>query len=264
MFGKIKKYRGRLIVLIIFFIFGVPLLIHTAYKIDIGVPYFIAEWSAGELLQYYAAVLTFISTSFLSFVALQYSIFAKKNDDKIQNKITARLKKYSIVELRCYSDTECTIKLIFENLCENLPEFALVKHAEVYRNYPLDKVDIPCYRKTFCSVRNEVDKNFSIEIHFFESPMELTDIVKLRKIVNDYRRGLLSKEEFLKLSRKYIVIKLGVYCGGVVTPFMVTTNLQLELENMEIVGGFHYVVADGDLYISSPVLETDYESKMLD
>lgn len=265
MFEKIKKCKGRLIVLVIFLIVGIPLLIHTAYKIDFGVSFFMAEWSAGEFLQYYAAVLTFVSTTFLSVIALQYTIIFKKDDDKTRNKVTAYLMRSSAVEVKCYSDAECTIELMFDNLCENFPEFAIVKRTEVYRSIPSEKISIPCYRKAFCTVHNQNRKSFSIQIHFIESPVELTNIVNNKKILKDYKRGLITKDEMLKESKQTIVIEFGVYREDVVTPFFAYLHLGLENKGTdESLNKFNYIILDANLHIGSAVLAMDYERNILE
>lgn len=265
MLEKLKKYKGRLMVLIIFLIVGIPLVIHTAYKIDSGVTFFVAEWTAGELLLYYAAVLTFVSTTFLSVIALQYTIFFKKNDDMASNKITACLTKSSDIEFEYKGNIGCIIEIMFDNLCDSFPEFAIVKRVGVYQVLRNKKIEIPCNRKNFCPVRNLNRENFIIEMYFMESPTNLIDIANNKRILKNYKSGLITSEEAFLESKYTIKFDIGVCKDGVVTPFDVKLHLGLDAQkSIKFSDYFRYMIEDAELYIGSAILYEDYERTLLE
>ena len=81
------KPKKRLLILIIFLLavlslFGIPATINLLFKQTSHIPFFIAEWSAGEALNYYGAVLTFFGTSLLNIVALWQNHLIKVSNEK--------------------------------------------------------------------------------------------------------------------------------------------------------------------------------------
>lgn len=70
MFGWFKRYKVLIIILVFVAVVGIPLLIHWLFKIYPSNPFWIAEWTAGELLGYYGSVLAFIGTIILGALAL--------------------------------------------------------------------------------------------------------------------------------------------------------------------------------------------------
>ena len=79
----IKKHRFMLILLFVFLVVCVPLIIHIIFKIPSEHSFFAPEWSAGELLSYYGAILAFAGTVFLGALALYQNDLFKKQNDKI-------------------------------------------------------------------------------------------------------------------------------------------------------------------------------------
>lgn len=63
-------------------ILGVPLVINCLFKLRANNDFFIAEWTAGDMLSYYGAVLTFVSTTILSVLALWQNHVIKEENDK--------------------------------------------------------------------------------------------------------------------------------------------------------------------------------------
>ena len=64
MFEWLKAHKKLIMVISVLIIFGVPLIIHILFKIEAPNSFFVAEWSAGELLSYYGSILAFIGTVF--------------------------------------------------------------------------------------------------------------------------------------------------------------------------------------------------------
>ena len=85
--SKDKRKNSRKIALCtlgIIAIFALPLLIvHLLFKWRSGVEFFVAEWSAGDVLAYVGTMLTFIGTIALSYMALKASNKANELSQKV-------------------------------------------------------------------------------------------------------------------------------------------------------------------------------------
>lgn len=85
MFEWIKKHKVLFIVIcVIIFIalIGVPFAINLLFKADTNINVFQAEWSAGDALGYYGAVLSFLGTVILGALALYQNHIIKEEADK--------------------------------------------------------------------------------------------------------------------------------------------------------------------------------------
>lgn len=84
---EIKKFwtkHKKVIIIWVLVGFFLPLIVvHLLFKWYSGVDFLVAEWSAGELLEYIGTILTFISTIILSVLALQSSNKANKLSEKV-------------------------------------------------------------------------------------------------------------------------------------------------------------------------------------
>ncbi len=78
-----KKYWLIPTALIAFFI--VPLLINVLFKYDFGIEYIRAEWTAGDALSFYGAIVASLSTVLGVFFTVKYSNEKYRND--IRNKV---------------------------------------------------------------------------------------------------------------------------------------------------------------------------------
>ena len=85
MLDWIKKHRILFVIVCVIIsvaLFGVPFLIHLLFKVNIKAEILQAEWSAGEFLGYYGAVLSFIGTVVLGALALYQNHIIKAEADK--------------------------------------------------------------------------------------------------------------------------------------------------------------------------------------
>ena len=82
MFEWIKKHKIFVVVLSFFIILGIPFLIHVLFKIHPKNDFWVAEWTAGELLGYYGAILAFIGTVVLGMLALYQNHIIKVESDR--------------------------------------------------------------------------------------------------------------------------------------------------------------------------------------
>ena len=85
MFEWIRKHK------VLFFVFcaiiaialiGIPFVINILFKFDANIDVLQAEWSAGDALGYYGAVLSFLGTVILGVLALYQNHIIKKEADK--------------------------------------------------------------------------------------------------------------------------------------------------------------------------------------
>ena len=96
MFFNIKFFRGfnmyqwiknhKILFVIICFVIvaalvGVPLIINLLFKYDFHISIFQAEWTAGDALEYYGAVLSFLGTVVLGILALYQTYIIKSEAD---------------------------------------------------------------------------------------------------------------------------------------------------------------------------------------
>lgn len=79
----VRHNKGISISTVVLIIMGVPVLIHIAYKIP-APSWLASEWSAGEMLSYYGAVLGFLGTVIFSALALLQNEIIKDEADKNQ------------------------------------------------------------------------------------------------------------------------------------------------------------------------------------
>lgn len=86
MFERIKKHKGLCIIIICIAAFvvviGVPFGINLLFKIQSNINIFEAEWTAGDALGYYGALLSFIGTVVLGALALYQNHIIKQEADR--------------------------------------------------------------------------------------------------------------------------------------------------------------------------------------
>lgn len=81
----IKKHKISFIlicILVLIFLVGVPFIINLLFKFNSNISIFEAEWSAGDALGYYGAVLSFVGTVVLGALALYQNHIIKVEADK--------------------------------------------------------------------------------------------------------------------------------------------------------------------------------------
>ena len=85
MFEWIKKHKALffiICVIVLIALIGVPFVINLLFKADTNINVFQAEWSAGDALGYYGAVLSFLGTVILGALALYQNHMIKEEADK--------------------------------------------------------------------------------------------------------------------------------------------------------------------------------------
>lgn len=82
MFDWLKRHKLLIIIISFVIIFGVPLIIHILFKIKAPNSFWVAEWSAGDLLSYYGSILAFLGTVVLGILALYQNHIIKIEADR--------------------------------------------------------------------------------------------------------------------------------------------------------------------------------------
>ena len=138
MIEKIKAKKKILIFLLVFAIFGVPVLIHILFKIDIEIDWLKAEWTAGEILAYYGNALSFLGTIVLSSLALWQNQEIKMESDKYTkylerleiNKNMARFTSEKIMSEKNNRNLEIALM----NISDNIAYDVTISNFQLYEN----------------------------------------------------------------------------------------------------------------------------------
>lgn len=138
MIEKIKAKKKILIFLLVFAIFGVPVLIHILFKIDIEIDWLKAEWTAGEILAYYGNALSFLGTIVLSSLALWQNHEIKMESDKYTkylerleiNKNMARFTSEKIMSEK----NNRNLEIAFMNISDNIAYDVTISNFQLYEN----------------------------------------------------------------------------------------------------------------------------------
>lgn len=153
MWEKIKKYRRIIYLLLIVNTFIIPIIIHFLFKIRVENYWIIAEWSAGEFLDYYGSLLTFLSTVLLSLLALW-----QNNEMKLENE--EHRMYLENLELRKNLPCYMAQKTIAEKENKNL-EFDLINISENFA-YGIEIYDFKMYEDLEIVWKNSNIKKFAV------------------------------------------------------------------------------------------------------
>lgn len=143
MFDWIKRHKILSIVsfiLFIFMVFVVPIIIHFLFKWHPTgkLSFLIAEWSAGEFLQYHGCVLAFSGTVILGALSLYQNDIIKQESDKriaMQEKREhdSNMPRFRVKFLHC-SGNNSNMSVRVENISDNVANDILVYNICAVRN----------------------------------------------------------------------------------------------------------------------------------
>ncbi|MBR5826120.1 MAG: hypothetical protein IKY78_03440 [Clostridia bacterium] len=127
MFEWIKKHKALFIiicVMIFIALIGVPFAINLLFKVDTKINVFQAEWSAGDALGYYGAVLSFLGTVILGALALYQNHIIKEEADKKaalleEKEHIENMPKFHLRFSGC-SGFGCGLSFIIKNISNNI------------------------------------------------------------------------------------------------------------------------------------------------
>ena len=119
-----KKHKKLIAFIIFMVIFGVPLIIHILFKLHPNVDFFVAEWTAGELLSYYGSILAFLGTVILGALSLYQNQIIKQESDKRTALLEQREHESNMPRLKLrYNGSQGNLQkmqLEIENISENI------------------------------------------------------------------------------------------------------------------------------------------------
>ena len=104
MFEWLRKHKIWVAIISLLIILGVPLLIHILYKIKAPNAFFVAEWSAGELLSYYGSILAFLGTVVLGVLALYQNHIIKCQKRTLKKWKSMKFKEFRMILLKKFSE----------------------------------------------------------------------------------------------------------------------------------------------------------------
>lgn len=257
----ILEHKKLVIFLCIVLLIGVPVIIHILFSIPAINDFFMAKWSAGDILQYYASILGLIPTTFVSIAALKFTMYVKEEDDKKARKVIIGLKNESHVIFTWWSRLK-HLKVPFFTYGPSIPEYVTVETFDMYSSNNLfDTIKLTGPRNLMSSIEILGEGKLRFDITLNDS---MQAFQKIRKVWKDYCRGLLSKEEFISNTGIVVLLKLGVYSGGIVTPVRLTFYLKWDLEwepETRHSNEIRYIIKDHTIYTSVAVFEKDYEKQ---
>lgn len=116
-------------------LFGIPLLINILYKFDVGCEIFRAEWSAGDALSYYGAILSFIGTVALGALAMYQNHIIRIESDKQahlleQRNLIENMPKFK-ASFRGSNGGYSNFRFCIENITENIATEILVFNIQL-------------------------------------------------------------------------------------------------------------------------------------
>lgn len=121
-----KKHKILIICALVFVVIGLPVVIHCLFKIHPAEQYrfFVAEWTAGELLQYYGGLFSLIGTLVLGGLTLHQNYIIKQEADKradSQEKFEHERNMPRFMVSRDFSGGNCSrLHIQIYNISENI------------------------------------------------------------------------------------------------------------------------------------------------
>lgn len=138
-------------------IFGIPFIIHVFFKLHSNIDFFVAEWTAGELLSYYGSILAFLETVILGALSLYQNQIVKQESESYKRTalLEQRERESNMPRFKLrYNDNQGNLQktqLEIENISEN-----------IVNNIVLYDVKIFSAKKKFYGTKNQP----SISIQF--------------------------------------------------------------------------------------------------
>lgn len=135
MFEWIKKHKILLICLGVSSVIVVPLVIHILFKIHPKNSFFSAEWTAGELLGYYGAVLSFVGTVVLGALALYQNKLIKDESDRHEQLLISQEHERNMPKFTVKSQGSngncANLEISINNVSENIATNISISNAKI-------------------------------------------------------------------------------------------------------------------------------------
>lgn len=124
MFNWTKKHKKLIAFIIFLIIFGIPFIIHVLFKLHSNIDFFVAEWTAGELLSYYGSILAFLGTVILGALSLYQNQIIKQESDKRTELLEQRERESNMPKFRfnfrCSQRDNSRLNFNIENISPNV------------------------------------------------------------------------------------------------------------------------------------------------
>ena len=169
----ITKYKGLSVFLFLILFLAPLFVIHLLFKTEACGVFWVAEWSAGELLNYVGAFYAFVGTTVLSVMALWQNIsFREANQRNAKYQAELSAEPIFIIELNGIDtyipNTVDGINFVTGELIARKKNFSLtitnagkeaVFNVIVFNHYVLPHLDAKQSHTIFCAFDTELEEN---------------------------------------------------------------------------------------------------------
>lgn len=130
-----KKHKKLITFFTFMMIFGLPFIIHVLFKCHPKNDFFVAEWTAGELLSYYGSILAFLGTVILGALSLYQNQIIKQESDKRTELLEQRERESNMPRFRLrHIGSQGNIQkmqLEIENISENIANDLVLYNVKI-------------------------------------------------------------------------------------------------------------------------------------
>lgn len=197
-----KKHRvlfALICVVILLLLMGIPFVINILFKINTTTDIFVAEWSAGDALGYYGAILSFLGTVVLGALALYQNHIIKTEADKkaalAEEQERAENMPRFFLRFQCASGFCGSLKFAVMNVSNNIAYTVDVYDIKIKGGsktiWESDDIEIP------------IRKHF-VQTYIFKCLLYILDIIQIVKKIK--------VEESVHPPQKHIYLKVVIYC----------------------------------------------------
>lgn len=136
MFNWMNNHKKLIAFITFMIIFGIPFIIHVLFKLHSNIDFFVAEWTAGELLSYYGSILAFLGTVILGALSLYQNQIIKQESDKRTELLEQRERESNMprFRLRHAGSQGNTLKMLLEieNISENIANDIILYDVKIF------------------------------------------------------------------------------------------------------------------------------------
>ncbi len=136
MFNWMKDHKKLIAFITFMIIFGIPFIIHVLFKLHSNIDFFVAEWTAGELLSYYGSILAFLGTVILGALSLYQNQIIKQESDKRTELLEQREHESNMPRFRLrYAGSQgntSKMQLEIENISENIANDIVLYDVKIF------------------------------------------------------------------------------------------------------------------------------------
>lgn len=135
MFDWMKNHKKLIAFITFMIIFGIPFIIHVLFKLHSNIDFFVAEWTAGELLSYYGSILAFLGTVILGALSLYQNQIIKQESDKRTTLLEQRERESNMPRFRINHvlshGNSSGMKFNIENISTNIANNILIGPVKI-------------------------------------------------------------------------------------------------------------------------------------